>query len=232
MLKKSVLNLAVGAALLGAAAVAHAEVVTSITITGGDFAMGSTAGQTACGAGGPFGNWQCLTGGGNNTLTAGEGAGVNVVGGAGFSPSITAFNFFGAPVTTGLAATATGAANASGTFGTNGFSGTTSGNTITLDLGGFYANWSGTNFLQGTDPTGANGTSTAATGTYDAVTGAFDIRWSSYITTAPFAGQTGNWHLTGIATVAPVPVPAAVWLLGSGLIGLVGVARRRKSLAA
>jgi hypothetical protein len=31
-----------------------------------------------------------------------------------------------------------------------------------------------------------------------------------------------------IETVNPVPVPAAVWLFGSGLIGLAGVARRRK----
>ncbi|MGB5395914.1 MAG: VPLPA-CTERM sorting domain-containing protein, partial [Gammaproteobacteria bacterium] len=27
----------------------------------------------------------------------------------------------------------------------------------------------------------------------------------------------------------PVPVPAAVWLFGSGLIGLVAVGRRRKA---
>ena len=29
--------------------------------------------------------------------------------------------------------------------------------------------------------------------------------------------------------VNPVPVPAAVWLFGSGLIGLIGIARRKKS---
>ena len=32
-------------------------------------------------------------------------------------------------------------------------------------------------------------------------------------------------------TPAPVPVPAAVWLMGSGLIGLVGVGRRRRKQA-
>ena len=32
-------------------------------------------------------------------------------------------------------------------------------------------------------------------------------------------------------TVNPVPVPPAVWLFGSGLLGLVGVARRRSSQA-
>lgn len=31
----------------------------------------------------------------------------------------------------------------------------------------------------------------------------------------------------GSVTVNPVPVPAAVWLFGSGILGLVGVARRR-----
>lgn len=30
-------------------------------------------------------------------------------------------------------------------------------------------------------------------------------------------------------TAQPVPVPAAVWLLGSGLLGLVGVARRKEA---
>lgn len=33
----------------------------------------------------------------------------------------------------------------------------------------------------------------------------------------------------GAAYVAPVPVPAAAWLFGSGLLGLIGVARRKKA---
>lgn len=52
-------------------------------------------------------------------------------------------------------------------------------------------------------------------------------------------GGTGSWaaaaHVQGIGAGAggsgwigaPVPVPAAAWLFGSGLIGLVGVARRK-----
>ena len=36
-----------------------------------------------------------------------------------------------------------------------------------------------------------------------------------------------NFMADGRSSVAAVPVPAAVWLFGSGLLGLVGVARRK-----
>jgi len=37
-----------------------------------------------------------------------------------------------------------------------------------------------------------------------------------------------NWTLTMTATPSAVPVPAAVWLFGSGLLGMIAIARRRK----
>jgi hypothetical protein len=46
----------------------------------------------------------------------------------------------------------------------------------------------------------------------------------------PFPGFNAAFNLTG-PNLVTVPVPAAVWLLGSGLVGLVGVARRRKNVA-
>jgi hypothetical protein len=47
---------------------------------------------------------------------------------------------------------------------------------------------------------------------------------------AGFAGWTAQWAYVGTTDLEPVPVPAAVWLFGSGLLGLVGVARRKKSV--
>jgi hypothetical protein len=42
-------------------------------------------------------------------------------------------------------------------------------------------------------------------------------------------GNGNSLHVTSIE-VSSVPVPAAVWLFGSGLLGLIGVARRKKSV--
>ena len=58
----------------------------------------------------------------------------------------------------------------------------------------------------------------------------FIIRWTAKIKQGSnFDGNISRWRLEGTFDTNPVPVPAAVWLFGSGLLGLVGVARRKKS---
>ncbi|RDH86144.1 MAG: hypothetical protein DIZ80_01355 [endosymbiont of Galathealinum brachiosum] len=48
----------------------------------------------------------------------------------------------------------------------------------------------------------------------------------------PFSGFNMNFDMTSVTmtdyTPSAVPVPAAIWLFGSGLVGLVGFARRKK----
>ena len=73
---------------------------------------------------------------------------------------------------------------------------------------------------------------------YDAMTNilygtdAFENFWTINKTTgaAAFVGGTGSTaSLEGMAFVTAVPIPATAWLFGSGLIGLVGMARRKKA---
>jgi hypothetical protein len=52
----------------------------------------------------------------------------------------------------------------------------------------------------------------------------------SYILGSATLDTSGNLTITGNAPA--VPLPAAVWLFGSGVLGLVGVSRRRKAAAA
>ena len=100
--------------------------------------------------------------------------------------------------------------------------------TLSVDLSGWEVYWNGSVFEQGPRPVNT-GPFVLAVGTYDLSTSAYSLSWLSQIKGGPFNGVKGYWHLEG--TVAPVPVPAAAWLLGSGLIGLVGVARRKNKVA-
>jgi len=103
--------------------------------------------------------------------------------------------------------------------------GTTSDLMITVDLRSLFAGVTGP-FLNRTLNIGE-----PATGTFNSATNAFDIAW-----TQPFTGlgvpflTSGNFSLRGTAqvAVAPVPVPAAILLFGSGLCGIVGMVVRRQ----
>lgn len=52
---------------------------------------------------------------------------------------------------------------------------------------------------------------------------------STFAQIAGFWSLSNSGQLTWNAASAAVPVPAAIWLLGSGLLGLVGVGRRRNN---
>lgn len=54
-----------------------------------------------------------------------------------------------------------------------------------------------------------------------------DVTWTWEWNSSVAAGRSANISKSLRVDLAPVPVPAAVWLLGSGLIGLIGIARRK-----
>ena len=51
------------------------------------------------------------------------------------------------------------------------------------------------------------------------------------MTSGPFVGLNVNFDFTAlhITSVSPIPLPAAAWLFGSGLLGLLGLARTKRN---
>lgn len=88
--------------------------------------------------------------------------------------------------------------------------------------------------LCGQDLTVINATTEWATITGDFTLGAgveaYTLQFAAVCGAA--ATCTADYYFDNVsitADVNPVPVPAAVWLFGSGLLGLIGVARRKKA---
>ncbi len=94
-----------------------------------------------------------------------------------------------------------------------------------INMTGWNVFWNGGNIDMGTgtdavvtcDDANACGAGSNYVLTYDAV-----------VPSGGFAGVAYQLHLEGtVGAASVIPVPAAVWLFGSGLLGLVGVARRK-----
>ena len=100
------------------------------------------------------------------------------------------------------------------------------GFTQSLDMSGWTVGWSGIPEIN----IGGIGSITCSLA--DCAAGStYVLNYATPIPSSPlhsFGGVAYSLVLKG-TVVAPIPVPAAVWLFGSGLLGLVGVARRKHS---
>jgi hypothetical protein len=99
-----------------------------------------------------------------------------------------------------------------------------------LDFSGWIVNWNGIVIAMGGDA-GAGDTGLAAITCSIppcSVNDTYVLDYFSHVPQPDPSGKGGVYyslHLEG--TIAAIPLPAAVWLFGSGLFGLAGMARRK-----
>ena len=101
------------------------------------------------------------------------------------------------------------------------------GFTQSLDMSGWTVSWSSLPEIN----LGGVGTITCSLADC-AVGSTYQLDYYTPIPSSPlhnFGGVPYTLQLVG--TVSAVPVPAAVWLFGSGVLGLAGLARRKRSMA-
>ena len=93
--------------------------------------------------------------------------------------------------------------------------------TITMDLSSWFANHMGMNQNLGG----------IAKGDWNPTDGKYEMSWVAILTQGNpnMIGKEITWTLKGETLAAsPVPLPAAIWFLGTGFLGILGMKKMRK----
>lgn len=104
------------------------------------------------------------------------------------------------------------------------------GSNSPLDMSNWRVTYDGATINLGGSSTDTHKATFAWDGIYgDAFLLSYQAQVPSGTVFSYFFNSTHPYNLHMVGTVEPVPLPATAWLFGSGLLGLLGIARRKKS---